>query len=273
MARWRLLLLTGLVVAGCGGGEGSGDGDALADTAESLRQLQSGTLDLRLEVRATAGPEDEVVGFAVAGPFSVGGGGRLPVARLAYTEQAGTTETSSVLVATGDAAFLEVDGVAYELGDDQVAALALPDSEDGALDALHLGDWLTSPQVQRDELDGVAVDRITGEADVPVVLGDLLAVSAGFGAPGIVAVEDERAAALERAVRSSSVEVVSTHDGHQLRRLAVELQLGADLPEEVRAALEQFAGATVRFTLLLDDHGDEVTVEPPADPRPIEELG
>lgn len=234
-------------------------------------------MDLRFEASGVDAPEGEVVGFAVRGPFSFDEAGGLPVAKLEYTHLAGTEALTSTLVSTGEAAFVEMDGVAYELPDDAAAALLLP-GDDGAspVSGLRLASWIADPEEVEEEQDGATVHRTSGPADLAVVLADLFAASSGFTAEPLAVegdIEDDDAAVLERAVRSSSVEVVSDADDHDLRSLVVDIELGSDLgDEDLGAALERFAGARIHFTLTLTDHGAELDIDPPPDPRPASEL-
>ncbi len=253
-------------LAGCGGGDDAGP---LGPTAARLRSLERATLELELRASGVEGTEGEAVGFAVKGPFALGSPGSLPTARLESTRLVGTEEITSTLISTGQAAYVEVDGTAYTLSDPQAAALRAPTGDgDGPLDGLRLAQWVIDPQVEA--VGGT--EKVTGAADVPVVMADLFSVSAGFGVDGQVpafAIGDEEAEVLRRSVRSSSAEVVSDVDDYDLRSLTVDIRLGTDLGRpDLDSALARYRGARIQFTVRLSDHGEPVAVEPPSDPKP-----
>src|SRR4051812_13395377 len=100
-----------LLLAGCGSGS---DGHALLNrTLGSLGRIGSGNLraSLLLTPRGIPGKTE---GVELSGPFALPQSGSLPVARLGYTRVDGARRTSLTLLSTGDRAFVERDGKAYE---------------------------------------------------------------------------------------------------------------------------------------------------------------
>src|SRR2546423_10621033 len=113
----RIWLVAALVpaLAGCGGG-----GDAtpiLSRTAANLGKIHSGRLDLKFLVTPKDGKGR--VGFELHGPFELRRG--LPVADVDYTQIAGDRSPSATLISTGDRAYVDVGGRAYELPDPTAA--------------------------------------------------------------------------------------------------------------------------------------------------------
>lgn len=273
-----------LALGACGGEddptasqEAEDEGSPLEQTAARLRELRSGTMDLRLEASERGASSGEVVGFAVSGSFGVGEAGALPVADLTYTQLVGTEELTSRLLSTEDGAYVELDGVAYELPDEAAASLEMPsDGGDSPIGGLRLVDWFMKPTTVQAEVDGTRVDRVSGRADVAVVLADLFATSSGFSTEPLAIDGDlnkEEVAALERAVRSSSVELLSDADDHDLRSLDVDIEIGTEFGiEDLDTAFERLAGLRIHFALSLTDHGAEIDVQAPRDAKPASDL-
>src|SRR3954447_8557410 len=106
MRRAWLLPALVLALAGCGGGGASEDAKpVLARTASNLARIHSGDLDLRLLVTPSTGKGR--VGFELQGPFELRGGGPLPVARVEYTQIAGTRSAAATLISTGRQAYVD----------------------------------------------------------------------------------------------------------------------------------------------------------------------
>lgn len=270
------VLVVGMLGAGCGGGATS----VLDDTTANLAKVRSG--ELRMAMTATAGAEGEgrPVGFEVTGPFSVASKvGELPLARLRHTRMAGKALEPTTFVSTGQRAFLEVDGKAYELPPDQVEALRAREAPEGGgagLQRLDLAKWVVDPKVgDGGRLDGTPVQRVTGAVDVVKALNDIVAVADAVGTAsdeGPRPVTPAGAERVKRAVRSSTVEVVTGRDDHLLRRLRLDVTFATGDLEGLEEALGPLAGTRLHFELDLSQLNRQVEVEAPTSARPLSEL-
>lgn len=269
----RLLALLALAtaLAGCSLGGGGGDAeDVLGETARNLGEIRSGTLDLRLIVAPRDGDE---FGFELHGPFALASEeGALPVLDVDYTQIVDGRRGTVSLVSTGDQAFAVVDGQAYELGEAQTTELRAASGALGEFDELPIDDWVVDPEVEDGgEAGGAETDLVTGELDVVAAANGLIELARGFGRP-LPRIEGPNADVLRDSARETSFSVRTGADDRLLRQLLLEAELGLDLPVALRAALGDLAGASITFELGIEDPNEDVSVEPPPNPRPSSEL-
>lgn len=272
---WAAVALAVSLVTGACGAESDAE-EALSRTEDKLDDVRSGVLDMRMVASAAGSPEGGGVGFELAGPFSVAESeGRLPVADLEYTRITGDQRATYKFLSTGDAAYVVVDGTAYELPPAQVADLRARDDDTGGggLDGLNLSDWIEQPRLEPAGEDP-PTDRITGALDAIAALNDILSVSLELGVSEDDAprrLEGDSAERVRRAVQSSSVEVLTGRDDRLLRRARVIIELGPR-GQELRQALGRLAGARLAIDIAVDHPNRPVTVRPPAQARPASEL-
>ena len=109
--------LCGLAPTACGV---EAPGEVVARTQANLARIRSGDLDARLVIAAEGRKRTGATGFELHGPFELPrSAGDLPKARIAYTQIAGSRRATVTLVSTGERAYIEVRGKAYELTPDQ----------------------------------------------------------------------------------------------------------------------------------------------------------
>ena len=271
-----LLLAAGVLGSGCG----AGDASVLEDTADNLAKVRSGELHMAMTASAGAEGDGRPVGFDVTGPFSVASAaGELPLARLRHTRLVGKALEPTTFVSTGQRAFLEVGGKAYELPPNEVEAIRAKQAPNGGgagLQRLELAKWMVDPRVgDGGRLDGVAVQRVTGAVDVVKALNDIVAVAADVGpAPDeeLRPVDPAGADRVKRAVRSSTLEVITGQDDHLLRRLRLDVTFAAGDLEGLQEALGPLAGTSLHFEVDLTGLNRKVEVAAPAEVRPFSEL-
>ncbi|MFN2588281.1 MAG: hypothetical protein ABR613_09225 [Actinomycetota bacterium] len=264
--RLRALCCAALAAASCG----TISEDPLATAATSLRDIRSGVLGFRLQAETDGGEES---GFFVRGSFSLPEDDSLPVADLTYGRLGTPEEAETGLILTGDAAYAEVDGQAYELPPESVAGMVgAVDLEGGPLFDLELGKWVDDPEVSEGAaLDGVPTTAIAGELDVVTALNDLLDLARDAGTLDIPPIEGDEAERLNEAVESARLEVV-VDDDDAFRRLDVSVDLGAEARGALHDALEGLLGVGFELQVSIDRPNEPIEVAPPADPLPIEEL-
>lgn len=262
--RRAALVLVLLAVAGCG----SDDEPAalLSDTAEKLGEVRSGVLDFRLsgEAAGQRGSDGEV-GFSLKGPFSLPDrDGRLPVADIAYSRFAGGNRDDTRITATGDEAFVTVDGTPYELGPSQLKDLRGVGGGSGGLGALRVDRWVKDPAVS-DAGDGA--QKVSGRLDVVAAASDLLALG------GSKRIDGRDADQLEKAVESATLELWTGKEDRVLRRLLIRMKLGFEkAPAEIRERLQGFGGAEFVLDFRLSKPNGPVKVSAPRGARPLSAL-
>lgn len=265
------LALAALVLAGCGGGDGGGGNanDVLAETARNLGEIESGEISMRLVVSS----EGKEVGFELDGPFQLAEDGKLPVAEIEYTRIAGAERSTATFLATGEKAYVELEGQTYELPADQADPLRAVGGGDGegGLGELRIDGWLARPQLaDGEEVGGDSTDRITADVDPVAVANDLLALVGQLGGgANPERLEGRSAEQLERAVESSTIEVLTGEDDRILRRLTLEADLSADVPESLRERIGELPEAHFELLLEIANPNEPVEVEEPADAQPL----
>jgi hypothetical protein len=262
-------LLAVLVLAACGGGGGGSATDILAETADNLGEIESGDLALEL---VFAGAQGERQGFRLEGPFALAGE-RLPVAQLRYTQIAGDQQARLTFISTGEQAFVEVDGTAYELPPEIVAEIRGATGElenEGLGERIELGSWIENPErSDGGDVGGADTDRITADLNVVNAVNGLLEIAAAFsGAQPPRPIEGQAAEQVQASVETARIEVYTGKDDRLLRRLLITLGFSPDTPAQVKSAL----GVDVDFEFAVSDPNKDVSVEAPAEARPYSEL-
>ena len=235
--------LCGLAPTACGG---EAPGEVVARTQDNLARIRSGDLDARLVIAAEGPKRTGATGFELRGPFELArSAGDLPKARIAYTQIAGSRRATVTLVSTGERAYIEVRGKAYELTSDQERQLreaggplgggsgsGAPGATAAPTGSLDLAAWLREPDLSAGErIGGAETDRVTGEVDVASVVTDVLGAAERLGVSGeavgggaLRGAGDER---LDRAVSASSIELLTGREDRLLRRLQLGIKLDA----------------------------------------------
>ncbi|MEA2434283.1 MAG: hypothetical protein QOG54_1740 [Actinomycetota bacterium] len=265
-----------LALAACS--QSSGSDDPLVETASNLKNIESGTMTMSVTIAGKGGSTDDEVGFQLSGPFALPDEGALPLADLQYTQTRGADETIGRFIADGENAFVEVDGQAYVLPDDQTETfIGGPEAGEGddILSSLDVSDWVEDPQISSDEdLNGEKVDKITGDLNVVEALNDLMSAAQSAGAlDSFTPVEGEDRDQLESAVESASIEVLTGAEDRLLRRLVVEIDLGVPEDGEISGALAGLLDASFSFDLTIEKPNEDVEVSTPSDALPLDQLG
>lgn len=242
-----------LTAAGCGG---SSAASAVSETTDNLAKIRSGVLDLKLLVTPRSG---DAFGFELKGPFSLRPG-KLPVARIEYTQTANGRSATATFVSDGARAWVVANGTTTELSEQQAASLTtLGGNRDRGLAQFEVGRWLRDPQVAD---EGDSTERITGTLDVVAAANDLMGLAALAGRDS-TRIEGADADRLREATRDSSVEVVTGKDDRLLRRLALSADLGFDVPQSLEHTLGTTVGAKIEFLLAVDRPNTPVQVRGP----------
>jgi hypothetical protein len=269
MRKLATIVVVFLITSGCGA---FGSDDPLTETAQRLGEIHSGELTFRVVAASSEGGQ---TGFEIEGPFAIPRDGALPEAELTYTRIGAETAAPLRFIATGEQAFVEVDGQAYELGQDQVGALrgAADAGDQGPFDQLDIAAWVMRPHVSNGgKVDGVTTERVRGELDVVTAANDLLAMARSFAGAAVPNLQGEQAERLREAVDSATLEVVTGLEDRLLRRLHIAIDLGGRVPESLNGSLEGLLGVDFDLELELRDVNGAVDVDAPEGALPYEAL-
>lgn len=265
-----------LLLGGCSE-DGSGDSgpqDIVDTTAANMKDIESGVLAMHLTAEAE-GDVAGVVGFELEGPFRFEENS-LPTVEWDLTRFAGEEESTVTFISAGSEAFIEVQGQAYEVTEEQLAELGGTGGVvEGGLEGLEIGDWVEDPSIEDGgSVGGAATDLISGRLNAVAAVNDLLAIAQQVsGDPEISLIEGEDAEHLEQAAESSSIEIYTGKDDRILRRLLVTLALDAEGQDgPLVEGLGDFASARFVFDLEIAEPNSEVSIETPADALPYEEI-
>jgi hypothetical protein len=244
----RMVLAVAVVLfAGGCGDEPSTAERTLAEGADRMEQVRSGTVRLKVAASTSEQPDREV-GFEIEGPFALAEEeGALPKARFSLTNLLGRQSHVASFASDGKQATVTQGGRTRTVEDDAVRHLrGRADAEEG-LARLHIDEWARSPRVADD-------GRIVAEVDVPAALNDILAVAADVGAhpQGVGSIDGEDAERLRRSVRSSRLEVEVDEETDVVRQVRMLVAFGADAQDDVARVLERLAGVRLAFELDLN---------------------
>ena len=250
--------------------------EVVAETAVNLEELRSGLLELRVSATAAPGEEEAVeAGFELIGSFELPQEGALPVADLEYTDVGADQPVTQGFISTGEQAFIEVDGQAYELPPEQTQALVGGGgSDDPIFEGASVDEWLIEPELNEGEsLDGAEVDRVSGKLDVAAALNDLFGIAQRFGSSaGFSSIEGAEVERLENAVQSSHIEIVSGTEDRLLRRLLIEVELALGDDVALAETLGPLAGTSFTIDMSISEPNEPIEVAAPPDVLPLEEL-
>ncbi len=270
-----LLASFALVLASCGGG-GDSAVKALQETASKLSTIHSGTLSLRLLVGPKGEPGSEF-GFELQGPFALPRKqGQLPVARLDYTQIAGSKRGTATFVSTGSRAFVTVAGKTYALPPKQVAQLRGTAGElrsGGGLSELDIARWIENAKLSDGgQVGGADTDHVHARLNAVNTVNDLLSIAHALGSVRTQRLTGRDAKRLRQAARSGTFDLYTGKKDRLLRRLTVSVKLGFDVPDVLRSALGHVVGADVLFDLGVASPNRVVSVAAPPNALPYSSL-
>jgi hypothetical protein len=253
-------LVAGALAAGCGG-DGGNPSSALRETADKLGTIRSGIITFSMKVDPQG--EGEPFGFELRGPFELADEGELPRADVEYTQIANGQSETVRLVSDGDRAVALAGGRSVPLEEAALrnlrgagAVLGTAGGEDEGLEELRVDEWLVDPELS----DGPgATDMIGGELDIVAVANGLLEL-AGAETRRLDAATGKQ---LRDAVESAEFELLTGDEDRLLRRLALDVDLAAEVPEELRQALGEVVGADFSFVLEIGEPNEPVEIDLP----------
>jgi len=264
--RGGLAALTAAVaLSGCGGDERSA-GEVVERAADRLGDVRSGELELRV-LAAPGDTPGRGVGFALDGPFSLGGKQPLAVARIDFTRVRGRQQTTATLTSTGEEAFVTADGRTTALAPSAAEGLALGEPGSGkgrslAQLGLRVDEWIAEPELEDGPtIDGAKTDRVTGRLRAGRAVGDVLRAIRGGDDDDARTSNARLSDAIDAAVRSSRVELVTGRRDGILRRLDVRADLRP--ARELEQAIPGVGAIRLTARLALRKPNRRVRVSPP----------
>ena len=267
-----VLAATAAALPGCAATGPSAD-EVLSETAANLGKIRSGTLSLRFLAEAGDG---EQAGFELDGPVALARPGELPRAEVDYTQIAGSRRGTTTFISTGERAYVVLGNETFELPDEQLQDLRGSEEAAGGgpgLGELRIDAWVEDPEVGGgDDIGGDETDRVTAELNVANAVADIvsLARSVGAGSAGDLPTLDEtNRRQLEAAVESATIEILSGKDDRLLRRLVIDIDLEADVPEDLRRALGSLGAAHMRLELTIANPNEPFEVAEPQNAQPL----
>jgi hypothetical protein len=294
LAAAAILLATTALLVACGGGSSkSGEDPQTVLDEATLQGIDSGKLDLSLEVEA-AGKEGGNLDVSLSGPFQGEGKGKLPQLDM-KAKAKGTVNGSDVdfdggLVLLPNSAYVDYQGVEYEVDPTTFSFIesALKQQqgkgEGGSAEAtecqeafgkLKVGDLVENASNDGSaDVGGAGTTKVSGDLDVSAGLDTLLEViespacEAQIAAAGTLPSKSEIEKAkdeLDSAVKDTHVEVYVGDDGIVRRitaRLKIEPEQGGSGPKSVEIDLD----------LQLTEVNEEQTISAPANSKPLTDL-
>jgi hypothetical protein len=199
------------------------------------RWLESGKLDAQLETILGMGTEQRIF-ISEKASFADGGEAKLPkFALVINVEQTGGDPQETLAVNTGENFYAKSQGAKEyeEQGAQAVDALESTYKreqealEDGRIPLLALtpSDWAKDPKVEgTEEVDGVTVQKVVADLDVPAFLKDLETGKENSVGMGVTLTQNARKLLEPDAdiTSSSLVALIGEEDG-QLRRLTAKV--------------------------------------------------
>ncbi len=286
-----LLAVVALALGGAGCGSDDGDDGSSRDAKALLsdtftKKVDSGDLELRMkaDVEGVKSLEDPV-SMTLDGPFKSNGTKKLPTLDWNFVFDGAGQKITGGLIATRDNAFLELQGQAYEVGEDLFARLSREvastqpgrPASPGKL-GMHPERWLEDPKVEDgDPIGGEETRRITGSVDVRKVVQDFVnllespAVRKQLERQGqsgqVPKASESDIKKIEDAVEDADVEM-AVDDNDVLRRFAAVVDF--DVPDEGDGS-DDLTGK-LDLSYVLRKVGTDPAIRTPTDPRPLSEL-
>jgi len=213
------------------GGAGAGDPRALlADAFANAKALKSGVVSMRAQLSGGG----QKLSATLDEKFSGAGTGQPPQMQLSGSFDAGGQSGSGGVVWDGRHGFVTLDGSSYRLPASVVKSFT-QGTQGGAPATLGIdpSTWLKNPRLDGSaQVDGVAVDQVSGDVDTAKLIGDVQSLmakgsalggaSAGAGMPQLSAGDLQM---LTGAVKQLHATFSIGQDDHALRKARLDLRI------------------------------------------------
>jgi hypothetical protein len=269
-----LLVVTALLLAGCGGGGDEGK------AREILRKgfgTPIGTANVSVDLTADLEgiPQQQgPVRVRLAGPYRSNGPGKLQDADLDVVISGGGQTFSMGLLSTGERAFVQFGGTPYEVSEETVARLN-GEGEGGRRRDLGVRplDWVAGASDEGEAtVNGEPTRHVRADVDVKRALSDLNRVVARTSAAGAPPSTLDRAQieSIGERVEDPKLDVYVGRDDNRIRRFSLDLSF--EVPERDRRRLNGLSSGTITLDVELTEIGRPQRIEEPRGVRPMKEL-
>lgn len=273
-----VLVVLGIVLLGGSEEEAT---ELLDRAFETPIQSADVALDASLEVNGVPQLE-QPVRLQLRGPYQSGSNRTIPAADFDVNFSGGGQSFAAGLISTGQNAWIEFLGQAYEIGEQQIGQLnqqiaagagqqANRSLRDFGVDPRR---WLVDPTVEgEEEIAGAETTHVSAGIDIGRLLEDLNTIgqraSGQVGGPAPTQLSAEQRERIERIVQDPEFDVYVGED-NRIRRLSTVLDL--EVPEEDRRAAGGAESGKVAFSIEFANVGAPQQITPPQQARPVEEL-
>lgn len=281
-----LLLLVAGLVAACGGSDkpSSSSSDDATDALASVKPISTATVDGIFRINLDKAPAEigNKVEFTFDGPLRSNGAGKLPSLDWKLAFISGFSNFTSRVVSTGSNVFINLGGVDFELGEQNVARVnenAASTGKDDGLAAVGL-DPLAAVTGVKDagegEVGGTKTTRYTGAIDVDAALDQVESflrhvpaqAATGQGVPQLRLTPEQRAKA-KSTFQSPRFEI-QVADDDTIRRIVMTTRFVT--PAANQEAAGGITGGSIEYRVDYTDVGEDVKISPVTGARPIEEF-
>jgi hypothetical protein len=282
-AALALALISALLLAACGGGgENTEDPQrVLTETFSNPTPIRSGNFDLDFKVEANGGDSPGTLEVKLGGQFQSQAANQFPQfdfdVSLRAESGSQTFSGSGGLTATGDRAFLNIQGTEYAVPQqvyDQFTSTYSrlqgqrgSNPQEGLLQRLNidLAQWLTDLKNEgTEDVEGQRTIHISGAANVPQIVGDLKTIAKDAG-NSVGNVDVSQLDQLNGTIKSGDVDVNTGETDKLLRRVGLSLDLKP--PAGTPGAPDSLQ---LHLQLNLADVNKPQTIQAPANAQPLD---
>ena len=279
-----LLLIAALALSACGGKSE----DEVKETLDSAFSTPIKSADVALDIEVKLDGVEQLkdpIAVKLTGPYKTNGDEKLPSFDWDLSLKGGGQTFSAGAVSTGDNAWVNFQGQAYEVGEELVKQANDQIKKSNASGQRSLGDfgidpraWLQDPSDEGEEdVAGVKTTHISSKVDVGKLLDDInkALTQAGSQLGGQAGsppqLTDQQKKQIQDVVKDPEFDVYVGKDDNIVRRLSARLEF--EVPEKNRQQLNGLEGGSLSFEIEFSNVGSAKTIQAPANAKPIAELG
>ncbi|MBA2506775.1 MAG: hypothetical protein H0V29_12685, partial [Thermoleophilaceae bacterium] len=279
-----VLFALSLALAACGGG---GDSDSAKETVDKAFKNSIGSANVKLDVTVQLNgiPQlSDPVKVQLKGPYKSNGDKKIPSVDWDVNFSGGGQNIEAGLVSTGDNAYVEFGGQAFQVGEEQVATLNKQIADQaGKNQGTSLADlgieptsWLSDAKDEGEaDVGGEQATHVSSQVDVAKMVTDLnevvdkapAATTGGQKPPKITEAQIKK---ITDVVKEPRLDVF-VGDDDKLRKVAMDIEF--DVPEGDRKASGGIESGKIAFAIEFTKVGEDQDIKAPENAKPINELG
>jgi hypothetical protein len=269
------------LVAGCGGGGGSSQDAKDTINKAFSHPIKSAVVNLQFSAKVNGVAQlQQPVQLKLSGPFQSNGKSKLPSLNWQASVSGGGQSFSGGLISTGDNAYVSFQGTNYEVGKQQVAQInqQLGSQTQGKTlkdFGIDPQNWVTNEETKGDEnVNGVNTTHVQAGLDVAKMLTDLNKTinqaGSAVGGTSTQQLTPQQIDQIKKIVQNPKFDVYVGKDDDTLRRLNVNVDFS--IPDNQKSQFNGATGGSITFSLDFSKVGEQQTISPPPNPKPISEL-